>query len=120
MPSTARIVAWSFRAAMGRCNERRGGKFQMKPNGQLGTVKFYDPAASNGGFGFIACDSGIDLYFHATAINESSRPPAAGDRVKFIAGLSRRGRSLARNVAVLQTVGSKISTVLNHFQKPTG
>ena len=76
----------------------------MKPNGKLGTVKFFNVKA---GFGFIACDSGADIYFHSTSINKSSRLPASGDRVKFIPGLSRRGRSLARNVAVLQTVGSR-------------
>ena len=75
-------------------------RFQMKPNGELGTVKFYNPTAE---FGFIASDSGTDIYFHATSI-ESHRVPSAGDRVKFIPGLSRRGRALARNVAVLQTL----------------
>jgi cold shock CspA family protein len=76
----------------------------MKPNGRLGTVKFYDPTA---GFGFIACDAGADIYFHSTSIIETSRLPTGGARVKFIAGLSRNGRPIARNVAVLQTVGSR-------------
>ena len=76
----------------------------MKPNGRLGTVKFYDPTA---GFGFIAGDSGTDIYFHSTSITESSRLPVSGDRVKFTPGLSRFGRSIARGVAVLQTVGAR-------------
>jgi cold shock CspA family protein len=76
----------------------------MKPNAQLGTVKFFNRAAE---FGFIASDGGADFYFHSTSIMESHRLPVTGDRVKFIPGLSRRGRSLARNVAVLQTVGAR-------------
>jgi cold shock CspA family protein len=70
---------------------------------RTGTVKTFDPIR---GFGFIAIDSGAEIYFHATGI-ESDKPLAVGDRVKFVQGYSRDGRTRARNVAVLQTVGSR-------------
>jgi len=52
------------------------------------------------GFGFITTDSGDEIYFHCTAI-ESGTVPAVGDRVKFIVGFARDGRSRARNVVQL-------------------
>jgi cold shock CspA family protein len=58
------------------------------------------------GFGFIAIDSGAEIYFHVTGI-ESDKPLAAGDKVKFVQGYSRDGRTRARSVAVLQSVGSR-------------
>jgi CspA family cold shock protein len=72
----------------------------MTAPGKVGTIKMYDQTR---GFGFISCADGSEIYFHVTSI-ASNKPPEAGDRVKFIPGLSRRGRSLTRNVAVLQTV----------------
>jgi cold shock CspA family protein len=70
---------------------------------KTGTVKMFDPGR---GFGFISCADGREVYFHATGI-EADRPLKVGDAVKFVQGFARDGRSRARNVAVLQTVGSR-------------
>ena len=77
----------------------------MPANGvpRISVVKTYDPWR---GFGFIDCADGREVYLHATGI-EIDLPLKAGDGVKFIQGFSRDGRTRARSVAVLQSVGSR-------------
>jgi cold shock CspA family protein len=63
----------------------------------------FDPAR---GFGFIAGTDGREVYFHVTGI-ESTSPLKVGAAVKFVQGFARDGRTRARSVAVLQSVGSR-------------
>lgn len=70
---------------------------------RIGRVKWFDAVV---GYGFITADDGTDIYFHQTSI-ASSRVPADGDRVKFVAGKAGDGRGIARGVTVIGSVGNR-------------
>jgi cold shock CspA family protein len=73
----------------------------MTAPGKVGTVKCFDAMR---GFGFISCADGSEIYFHATGI-EPGTVLAPGDRVKFIEGFARDGRTRARNVVHVPVSG---------------
>jgi len=62
----------------------------------VGTVKWFN---SEKGYGFIAQDSGQDVFVHYSAIQmEGFRALAEGDRVEFEVQAGRDGRSQAADV----------------------
>jgi CspA family cold shock protein len=61
-----------------------------------GTVKWYDPEK---GFGFIARESGDDLFVHRSALNGEIL--GEGDTVEFEVGYGQKGAN-AENVSVLE------------------
>ena len=62
----------------------------------VGTVKWFN---SEKGYGFIAQDSGQDVFVHYSAIQmDGFRALAEGDRVEFEVRAGRDGRSQAADV----------------------
>ncbi|RDK05948.1 DUF1294 domain-containing protein [Cupriavidus lacunae] len=56
------------------------------------------------GYGFINVHADVkDIFFHVTALQNRSAPPATGDRVMFELATSKDGRVQAVNVAILGT-----------------
>jgi CspA family cold shock protein len=64
----------------------------------LGTVKWFN---SEKGYGFIAQDSGPDVFVHYSAIqSDGFRTLEEGQRVEFDVEAGRDGRSQAKNVSI--------------------
>jgi cold shock CspA family protein len=90
-----------FMAIGGAASPLRQGLQTVMPNNQSikrGTVRNYIEAR---GFGSIVGLDGAHYFYHVSAVAEDSPDPQIGDRVTFVVGTGRDGRSCANKVAVL-------------------
>lgn len=75
-------------------------RFMAKKNLLKGTVKWFDVRK---GYGFISDEDGVDCFVHFSSINmEGFKRLKAGQTVSFVQDEDDNGRTVAREVTIME------------------